>query len=111
MEIERVGHFIAYEIVTDLRWTRLLGNAKDIMTWANPGPGCKLGLIELFGDAERPIEKMRYLLDEGTNKSECWPDNYPPLEMRDIEHTLCEYSKYERVSRGARPKRRYYKGV
>ena len=81
------------------------------MTWANPGPGCRRGLAELFGDDRNPVSKMQYLLDEATNKSECWPDSYPPLEMRDIEHTLCEYSKYVRVCRGGWTKRRYRKGV
>ena len=31
--------FISYEVVTDLRHTKHLNKAKDIMTWANAGPG------------------------------------------------------------------------
>ena len=31
-----------------------------------------------------------------------WPDNsdYPQLEMREIEHSLCEFDKYERARLG-----------
>jgi hypothetical protein len=41
--------FMAYEVVTDLRHTRYLRNATDIMTWANAGPGAKRGLNRLLG--------------------------------------------------------------
>ena len=47
------GMFVAYEIVSDLRWTSLLKGASDIMTWANPGPGATRGLNRLFG---RPLK-------------------------------------------------------
>ena len=36
--------FMAYEVVTDLRHTKYLNKAEDIMTWANPGPGAQRGL-------------------------------------------------------------------
>jgi len=42
------GPFISYEVVSDLRHTRYLENAPDIMTWANPGPGAKRGLNRLM---------------------------------------------------------------
>jgi hypothetical protein len=29
-----------------------------------------------------------------------WPKDWPKLEMRDVEHTLCEFDKYERVKAG-----------
>ena len=48
------GGFMAYEAITDMRWTRYLSNAPDINTWANPGPGAKRGLNRLYG---RPVRQ------------------------------------------------------
>ena len=47
------GAFLAYEVVTDLRFTALLDKAPDIMTWANPGPGALRGANLLLGRMER----------------------------------------------------------
>lgn len=103
-----MGDFMAYEVVTDLRHTDMLCDAPDIMTWANPGPGAMRGLNRLHGrymKAARThraeyIMEMRELLD--MSRDGAWPndDDYPPLEMRDIEHTLCEFDKYERTRTG-----------
>src|SRR3990167_7049095 len=47
------GGFLTYEIVTDLRHTRYLENADDIMTWAHAGPGCKRGINRLYDNDVR----------------------------------------------------------
>lgn len=110
--------FMAYEVVTDLRWTAHLQNADDINSWANAGPGAKRGLNRIHG---RPLnqtikthqltEEMKDLLDKSPTSEylASWIDT---LEMRDIEHCLCEYDKYERVRLGeGRPRAKYkYKG-
>jgi hypothetical protein len=103
------GPFHAYEIVTDLRHTYLLNKAPDILTWANPGPGCRRGANRVFGrdyeskdaDREQLIYEMRQLLQLSRLK-EFWPHDkdHPRWEMRDVEHTLCELDKYERVRLG-----------
>ena len=106
------GGFMAYEVVTDLRWTRYLRNATDIMTWANPGPGCCHGLNAIFGrdrNSKPPkkllLKEMRYLLKESKKYLERF---MPPLEMRDIEHSCCEFDKYWRTKTGvSRPKSLY----
>lgn len=109
------GPFMAYEVVTDLRHTRYLRNAPDIYTWANAGPGAIRGLNRLYGRdlAAKPrpeqtnremFELMKELndLDEpGFNATFGEPcDVTPRFEMRDIEHTLCEFDKIERVRKG-----------
>ena len=87
--------------------------ARDIMTWANPGPGAKRGLNRIHG---RPLNKqiksdinigeMQVLLE----LSQEWlHGQVPSLEMRDIEHTLCEFDKYERVRNGEGKPRSIYK--
>ena len=106
------GPFMAYEVVTDLRHTRYLRNATDIYTWANAGPGAIRGLNRLYGRnlaakprPEQTNAEMLQLMTELNNLDDpvfsetfgepC--DINPRFEMRDIEHTLCEFDKYERV--------------
>lgn len=94
-----IGPFIAYELVSDWRWNILKGSS-DVQQWAYAGPGAKRGLKRIFGDAKDPVGKMRSLL--GRNPTGLH------LEMRDIEHSLCEYDKYMRVKNGeGRPRSRY----
>lgn len=124
LEIQYVGPFIAYEIVSDIRHTRVLNDAVDIYTWANPGPGARRGLRRLGLEAKPDtvaIKNMRDLLEQSQDRLsyaviEPWkPHNshllgrhVPPLEMRDIEHCLCEFDKYCRVYRGeGRPRSKY----
>lgn len=130
-----MGDFMAYEVVTDLRHTDLLRDAPDIMTWANPGPGAARGLDRL---AREPLNtrnrnnpahrasmqtEMQVLLEcAGEQKYwpsddyRYWPDRdrlrpFKSWEMRTVEHTLCEFDKYERARLGeGRPKQLFRKG-
>jgi hypothetical protein len=104
-----LGDFMSYEIVTDLRHTALLDRAPDIRTWANPGPGAMRGLNRLHGrDLNRSQPKhvfvceMRALLELADGEyRHIWPHREGhQVEMRDIEHTLCEFDKYERARLG-----------
>jgi hypothetical protein len=103
-----LGPFMSYEIITDLNYTYLLENATDVDTWANPGPGAKRGLSWLrYGDALHhvldPIYWMQHYL-------EMFSSALPrmPMNMRFIEHCLCEIDKYNRALFGTgRMKRRY----
>lgn len=116
LRIPLIGQFMAYEIVSDLRWTSLLWSADDILTWANPGPGARRGLARHYGtwpklatDNKRCVAQMQEILKEA---KEIWPTRWPDLEMREIEHSLCEYDKYRRVIQGeGKPKAKFhYKG-
>jgi len=110
-----VGGFMAYEMVTDMRHTRLLEDATDIMTWANMGPGAKRGLTRLGLPArnqDEGCESMRGLLSRANTQL---PVNHPAAdwptpEMRDIEHSLCEFDKYCRVKFGEGKPRSMYPG-
>lgn len=112
MKEQGLGPFMAYEIVTDLRHTAVLSHAPDIMTWANPGPGCMRGLGWIVFDNNKIFDRsmrndildhMRTILE--MSKEQPWIER--PWEMREVEHALCEYDKFRRVQRGDRPKRRY----
>lgn len=108
------GPFTAYEVVCDARYTRYVKKgfwSLDAMTWANAGPGAIRGLNRLAG---RPVKsplaptealiEMQLLLARIGPK---WPHK-PALEMREIEHCLCEFDKYERVRLGeGRPRSTY----
>lgn len=104
--------FLSYEVITDLRHTRYLRDADDIYTWANAGPGARRGLNRFYGrplnfalSEAQCVAEMRALL--GISKQVLDP-KFPPLEMRDIEHSLCEYDKYERARLGeGRPRATY----
>jgi len=115
-----MGGFMAYEIVCDLRHTYLLENAEDVNTWCNPGPGCIRGLYRLAGEEwaskgnnatapPRPkdwLDRMKNLLAESRRRL----TRMPPFEMREVEHSLCEFDKYERVLWGDGRAKRTYAG-
>jgi hypothetical protein len=105
-----MGPFMAYEVASDLRWTSLLDQAPDILTWANPGPGAQRGTRRCWGaveaaDVRRAVDEdaavpfMRQLLTMASN-TDLWPRHWPAWEMREVEHTLCEFDKYERTRLG-----------
>lgn len=103
------GPFIAYEIATDLRWTRYC-DMSDIFTWANPGPGAMRGLSWIYkGEPNHRrgidhIRAMQALLAMAPERAPL----LPRMEMRDIEHCLCEVDKYLRAKSGqGRPKQKY----
>lgn len=109
------GPFMAYEVVTDLRHTRYLRNAPDIMTWANAGPGALRGLNRLDDfpvDAGlRPAAATRMMAELLESLNTSLPTFIPRLEMRDVEHSLCEVDKYLRVKNGeGRPRAKYIRG-
>lgn len=117
------GPFMAYEVVTDLRHTRYMRNAVDILSWANAGPGAIRGLNRLFN---RPLNEqppkiqtcaeMQELmcelnaLDEPRMNLVFGPIlvGFPRFEMRDVEHCLCEYDKHQRVATGGGKMRSKY---
>jgi len=115
-EMPYMGPFMAYEVITDLRHTHMLRDAPDIMTWANPGPGARRGLSRLMEKDKdhfrsTPGHKLQEMMQEilvASQNDEEWPGQYPPWEMREVEHLLCEWDKYERARTGeGRPKQRY----
>lgn len=118
-----LGPFMAYEVVTDMRWTVFYDNAPDVMTWANPGPGAARGMSRVLGkpvthfnrhsrkDVAEIMKGMQTLL-ACSQDPQYWPSRWPKWEMREVEHTLCEFDKYERARTGAGfPKQRYNGGA
>ena len=102
-----LGPFLAYELSTDLRHTYIGSSAADINEWANAGPGAMRGLNRIHGrdlnyTSKRHdwCEEMRDLLEGHHIYIAVLFGEDIDLEMRDIEHSLCEFDKYERVRLG-----------
>jgi hypothetical protein len=98
------GGFMAYEVVTDLNYTPVLRNATDRFTWANAGPGAKRGLNRLMErDIHKPLKSAtcNMLMQALLARAPKYLEKHVPLEhvdMRTIEHSLCEWDKYQRVA-------------
>lgn len=112
-----MGGFMCYEVVCDLRYTAFLENAVDKLTWCNPGPGAIRGICRVY---DIPFTKGKN--NASPPKIEGWNEKtqelltlvsetltgMPSFEMREIEHSLCEFDKYERLLwQDGRPKRKY----
>lgn len=114
------GGFMAYEVVSDLRYTRYLRNATDVYSWAHAGPGALRGLNRVFGrplKARLPqgvaLEDMVKILT-ALREELHWPrgEGWPPLELREVEHSLCEFDKYERARlEQGRPRQLFNGGI
>lgn len=98
------GGFVAYEVISDLRWTRYLANANDVMTWANAGPGCIRGLNRLLNrEVKSSIpqkDAVNYLRSLVELSKLYLGDHMLAWEMREAEHWCCEFSKYMKVVDG-----------
>lgn len=128
-KIKYLGPFMAYEVICDLRYTWALRESEDICLWANPGPGAFRGLRRLLGmsvdkrqDKSVPggkqaaIAMMQQLWKTARKRIGFGlkrPRGLPNIEMREIEHSLCEFDKYERArtGKGGRMKRKFTKGT
>lgn len=119
-----LGGFMAYEIVSDLRWTCLAREAIDINLWTNIGPGSARGLSriyyndyqhypEFFKNPDLSLQIMRWLLDL-SRQGEYWPQNdpnWPKWEIRECEHQSCEWDKIQRARLGEGRIKRKYNGA
>jgi len=123
-KFNHLGGFMSYEVVCDLRYTGLLDKAIDINTWTNLGPGAARGLQRIQG---LPIKIAR----TGVKDTRPKPPNdwlgrliylrrvinrklkgkVPRFELREVEHSLCELDKYERVLFGQGRSKRKYNGT
>lgn len=113
-EYDCIGPFIAYEFVCDLRYTDILRNATDTCTWCNIGPGAERGLQRM--GINSTLTEIRLLYSQSEDflgnvnwfKDSLYLERYPYWELREIEHCLCEFDKYERIRLGqGRPKAKF----
>ena len=102
------GPFVSYEVATDLTYN-ILSEAPDRMTWANLGPGAKRGLNRIHRrPLAYPVSERKALLEMGDLMKWLNTEGTFKVEMRDVEHTLCEFDKWCRGHSGeGRPKQKY----
>lgn len=110
-----LGGFTAYEVVVDFSYSVLTGYNDD--AWVNPGPGCRRGLNRIYpglgnnlDECRRKIQHLRDYQDdyfaEYNLKFYRWQNK--PLTLRNIEHSLCEFSKYMKAYNGeGRPRNNF----
>lgn len=97
MRFYGIGKFIGYEIVSDFRWYPMLwpeGEPIDTMSWANIGPGCRRGLNRLgyVGDSVDDLLRVMQLVVPQLERHVT--DFHLPFELREVEHSLCEFDKF-----------------
>ena len=112
-----LGGFMAHEIVQDLRYTPVLQNATDILTWGHLGPGAVRGINWVVFGAETGFSgsanqqkimlKLMQDLLALSRDPQYWPSEWPPFELHQIEFGLCEFSKFMKAKAGIPQKRRY----
>jgi hypothetical protein len=103
------GDFLAYEVLVDLCYEpRVLKFTED--DWVNVGPGAKKGLLFMLKRQPAVWEvPLTYLRAHQAQYQEAAGVQLqgPALTLRNVEHVLCEYSKYRRMKMEIRPKRTY----
>lgn len=120
------GHFLAYQIMQDLRW--VWGAYDDERSWALIGPGALRGIERLRGsykanelagrtacEARRHVSfNVKSAALTAEQKAELAPllnaaieRLGPRVNLFEIEHNLCEWDKYCRVASGETPGARF----
>lgn len=100
------GPFTTYQVLLDLTYTRLLNNPSDINTWCIFGPGAKRGIRLIYEDV--PTSDMLTVTRElWSHQEDNLKPHVPPLTLQDIEFSLCELSKYWRISEGGKGSEKY----
>ena len=111
------GGFMAYEVVCDITHMPLMHGSPprswlvDRYTWGNAGPGALRGLNRVWGKPltsgfgapatslrkMQVLHDMKELLHDISKEYGYRPIDLFDVDMRCIEHSLCEYDKYMRV--------------
>lgn len=125
-EVKNFGAFTAYEVYCDLSYGVIRFSDNDFV---NIGPGCIPTMSNIMGkeltqEEARDVcywlrdnqsiyfNKLSEMYGKDWNLIACKESYhpYPNLSIRSIEHSGCEYRKYNNLASG-KGKRRYYRGV
>ena len=111
-QFDGLGSFMAGQVVADLKFTPLLENAPDWMTWAPLGPGSIRGLNRYHG---RPIDKAlrqeQGLKEIGEAQQLIKEQLDWLLPAHNVQNGFCELDKYIRVKNGEGRPRSTYPGA
>lgn len=108
-----LGEFSTYQLILNLSYSKLLNFHRN--DFVVPGPGASSGLNKIFSksgmmegryaDPYFEVEVIRWLADNQSHHFErlglkpplLGPDGLP-MDVSDVEHTLCEVDKYARLA-------------
>lgn len=103
--IDGLGSFLAAQVVADMKNTKghPLESAPDWWTWSAPGPGSLRGLNWYFhGKPEGEVRASTYQYHLDICRAEVDPfvdASVPRLCAQNFQNSLCEFSKWMKVSR------------
>lgn len=91
------GHFLAGQVIADVKHTEPLKSASDWFTWCTLGPGSRQGLNALLGKDLKVTWKPNEFRS-GVNElqdyiNSRW-DLTEPLDAQNVQNCLCEWAKY-----------------
>lgn len=113
------GKFLAYEVSVDITYTDISSLTED--EWVSAGPGCRRGIERIFpGQPKKPEAPVypaliKRLRNEQFDAWEKYNLPFPSIAykgrymtLRNIEHCLCEFDKYNRTFTGeSHPKQKF----
>ena len=118
--LQGFGPFLAYEVVTDMNYAvHLNPNGFTEDDWANPGPGCRKAIdlmilphtIDItYESVMRTLRVLQYEYFTALEIPFNYLEGQYDLSLRNIEHSLCEYYKYDRAKRTGKARRKYRLG-
>lgn len=111
-QFDGLGSFMAGQVVADLKFTPLLENAPDWMTWAPLGPGSIRGLNRYHG---RPVDKSlrqdQGLLEILEQQKLIEDELGWLLPAHNIQNCNCEFYKYTKIKYDGGRTRSLYPGL
>jgi hypothetical protein len=112
-----IGRFIAFQIALDLTYVfARLSDDEWVLTHRSASAGGSAGGARLIDRDAAPADTIRRLRDQQEESFEVlglnWPSvawsDKPRLTLADIEHSLCEFAKYDRLRRGVKTSMRRF---
>ncbi len=106
------GQFMAYQAVVDMRFTTLLREATDALSWAAAGPGTIRGLNRIHGrTVDAKLSQGQALSEMRTIYKVVQQEAGVAMDFSDVPNILCETDKYLRVKLGeGKPRALYVPG-
>ncbi len=105
-KIRGFGPFLAYELVIDINYAHRRWGEDSFV---NPGPGAKRGINAIYPDVHKvpdyidTIKHLKKIQQKMLPKEFPYTDKVPKdMTLRNIEHSLCEFQKYEKRRKGIR---------
>ncbi len=97
-----VGDFLAYQLVTDLNYSKLTNFSE--MEFTIPGPGARDGIRKCFASfgGLSEVDLIRLMADRQEHEFERLGIKFPflwgrKLQLIDVQNLFCEVDKYSRV--------------